>query len=137
MVDNRPDIRPSIRTARARVSGLGAAHHGTREWWMHRVTAVSNVPLVLAFVVIVALMAGRPYPEAAALVSHPLVAILLILGVLSVTNHMRMGLQIVIEDYVHDKGLRIAAVIANNFYCVVVAVACLYAIVRVSLRAFA
>ncbi len=69
--------------------------------------------------------------------SHPLVAILLILGVLSVTNHMRMGLQIVIEDYVHDKGLRIAAVIANNFYCVVVAVACLYAIVRVSLRAFA
>ncbi|BAQ47764.1 MULTISPECIES: succinate dehydrogenase, hydrophobic membrane anchor protein [Methylobacterium] len=128
--------RPSIRTARARISGLGPAHHGTREWWMHRVTAVANVPLVLAFVVIVAMMAGRPYPEAAALVSHPLVAILLILGVLSVTNHMRMGLQIVIEDYVHDKGLRIAAVIANNFYCVVVAVACLYAIVRVSLRAF-
>ncbi|MEE8628311.1 MULTISPECIES: succinate dehydrogenase, hydrophobic membrane anchor protein [Methylobacterium] len=128
--------RPSIRTARARISGLGPAHHGTREWWMHRVTAVANVPLVLAFVVIVAMMAGRPYPEAAALVSHPLVAILLILGVLSVTNHMRMGLQIVIEDYVHDKSLRIAAVIANNFYCVVVAVACLYAIVRVSLRAF-
>ncbi|GJD51992.1 hypothetical protein OPKNFCMD_4753 [Methylobacterium crusticola] len=137
MVDNRPEIRPSIRTPLARTKGLGPAHHGTREWWLHRVTAVSNVPLILAFVVIVALMAGRPYPEAVQLLSQPFVAILLILGVISVTNHMRMGLQIVIEDYVHDKGLRIAAVIANNFYCVVVAVACLYAIVRVSLRALA
>ncbi|GJD99440.1 MULTISPECIES: succinate dehydrogenase, hydrophobic membrane anchor protein [Methylobacterium] len=134
MVDNRPEATRTIRTAYARAKGLGPAHHGTSEWWLHRVTAVSNVPLILSFVVIVALCAGRSYEDAVRLVSHPLVAILLILGVLSVTNHMRMGLQIVIEDYVHDKGLKIAAVIANTFYCVVVAVACLYAIVRVSLR---
>ncbi|MGY2050715.1 succinate dehydrogenase, hydrophobic membrane anchor protein [Methylobacterium sp. JK268] len=134
MVDNRPEATRTIRTSYARVQGLGPAHHGVGEWWLHRVTAVANVPLILSFVLIVALCAGRPYEEAVRLVSHPLVAILLILGVLSVTNHMRMGLQIVIEDYVHDRGLKIAAVIANTFYTTVVAVACLYAIVRISLR---
>lgn len=132
MADNRPEIRPSMRTALSRVKGLGAAGHGSGEWWLHRVTAVSNVPLILSFVVIVALMAGRTYPEAVRLVSHPLVSILLILAVISVTNHMRLGAQIVIEDYVHDKGWKIVAVIANNFYAVVIAVACLYAILRVS-----
>ena len=96
-------------------------------------TAVSNIPLIIAFVIIVANVAGRPYEEAAAVVSHPLIAILLILAVISVTNHMRMGMQIIIEDYVHDKGWKIASVIANNFYAVIVAVACLYAILKVSL----
>jgi succinate dehydrogenase / fumarate reductase membrane anchor subunit len=133
MVDNRTDTSRTMRTPLARAKGLGAAGHGAEHWWLHRMTAVSNVPLIIAFVIIVAAVAGRPYAEAVAIVSHPLVAILLILAVVSVTNHMRLGMQIVIEDYVHDKGWKIAALIANNFYAVVVAVACLYGIVRVSL----
>ena len=68
-----------------------------------------------------------------ALMSHPLVALILILAVISVTLHMRIGMQVVIEDYVHDKGLKIVSLLANNFYAVLVAVACLYAILRVSL----
>ena len=95
-----------MRTPLARVKGLGAAGHGVEHWWLHRMTAVSNIPLVVAFTIIVAGLAGRPYAEAVAIVSHPLVAILLILAVISVTTHMRLGLQIVIEDYVHDKGSR-------------------------------
>lgn len=134
MVDNRPELRPSIRTARSRAKGLGPAGHGVGHWWLHRATAVSNVPLVIAFIVIVAMMQGRDYEAASRLVSHPLVAVLLILAILSVVNHMRLGLQIVIEDYVHDRGLRLAAVLANNAYAVVVGVACLYAILRISLR---
>ena len=137
MVDNRPEATRSIRTSYARAKGLGPAHHGTGEWWLHRVTAVSNVPLILSFVVIVALMAGRPYPEAVALMGHPAAALILILAVISVTLHMRLGMQVIIEDYVHDKGLRIAALFANNFYAVVVAVACLYAILRVGLARLA
>jgi succinate dehydrogenase / fumarate reductase membrane anchor subunit len=66
-------------------------------------------------------------------VSHPLVAIVLILAIISVTNHMRLGMQLPIEDYIHQKGWKLAALIANNFYAVAVAVACLYAIVKVSL----
>ena len=133
MVDNRYDTTRTMRTPLARAKGLGAAGHGAGHWWLHRMTAVSNVPLIIAFVIIVANIAGRPYEEAMSIVSHPLVAILLILAVVSVTNHMRMGMQIVIEDYVHDKGWKIAAVMANNFYAVVIAVACLFAILKVSL----
>jgi succinate dehydrogenase membrane anchor subunit len=66
-------------------------------------------------------------------VSHPFVAIALLLAIVSVTNHMRLGMQIVIEDYVHQKGWKLVALGANNFYAVAVAVACLYAIVKVSL----
>jgi succinate dehydrogenase / fumarate reductase membrane anchor subunit len=133
MADNRADTRVSMRTPLARVKGLGAAGHGAEHWWLHRMTAVSNVPLVIAFVIIVASLAGTTYEQAIGIVSHPLVAILLILAIISVTNHMRLGMQIVIEDYVHDKGLKLAVLIANNFYAVIVAVACLYGIVKVGL----
>ena len=133
MADNRADTRVSMRTPLARVKGLGASGHGVEHWWIHRVTAVSNVPLIIAFVIIVAALAGSSYEGAIAIVSHPLTAILLILAVISVANHMRLGMQIVIEDYVHEKGYKIAAVIANNFYAVIIAVACLYAILKVSL----
>ena len=81
MADNRADTRVSMRTPLARVKGLGAAGHGVEHWWLHRMTAVSNIPLVIAFTIIVANIAGRPYEEAVDVVSHPLVAILLILAV--------------------------------------------------------
>ena len=133
MVDNRTDTTRTMRTPLARAKGLGAAGHGAEHWWLHRLTAVSNVPLILAFVIIVAALAGSNYERALAIVSHPFAAILLILAVISVTNHMRLGMQIVIEDYVHQKGWKLVALGANNFYAVVIAVACLYAIVKVSL----
>ena len=132
MVDNRPDTRVSMRTPLARAKGLGAAHHGAEHWFVHRMTAVSNIPLIVAFIIIVASLAFRPWDDAVRVLSHPLIALLLILCVVSVTNHMRMGMQIIIEDYVHDKGWKIAAVIANNFYAVVIAVACLWAIAKIS-----
>ncbi len=133
MVDNRFNTRETMRTPLARVKGLGASGHGVEHWWVHRMTAVSNVPLIVAFVIIVASLAGRTHAEAVGIVSHPLIALLLILCIVSVTNHMRMGVQIIIEDYVHDRGWKIAALIANTFYAVVIAVACLWAILKISL----
>ena len=132
MVDNRPDTRVSMRTPLARVEGLGAAGHGVEHWWVHRVTAVSNIPLVTAFVAIVATLGGRPYPGVVRIVSHPLVAILLSLTVLSVTNLMRLGMELPIEDYILQKGYKLAALIANNFFAVVIAVVCLYSILKIS-----
>ena len=133
MVDNRYDTRRTMRTPLARAKGLGPAGHGAGHWWIHRMTAVSNIPLVIAFVIIVASFAGRSYEEAILIVSHPLISILLILAVISVTNHMRLGMQIIIEDYVHDRGWKIVALIANNFYAAIVAVACLYGLIKVGL----
>jgi succinate dehydrogenase / fumarate reductase membrane anchor subunit len=98
MVDNRPDTRVSMRTPLARAKGLGAAGHGVEHWWLHRMTAVSNIPLVVSFAAIVTTLAGRPHADALRIVSHPLVAILLSLTVLSVTNHMRLGMALPIED---------------------------------------
>ena len=132
MVDNRPDTRVSMRTPLARAKGLGAAGHGVEHWWLHRVTAVSNIPLVVSFVAIVATLAGRPHADALRIVSHPLVAILLSLMVISITNHMRLGMALPIEDYVHQKGYKLAALIANNFFAVVIAVVCLYSILKIS-----
>jgi succinate dehydrogenase / fumarate reductase, membrane anchor subunit len=132
MVDNRPDIRPSMRTALSRAKGLGPAGHGVEHWWLHRMLAVSNVPLIVAFVIIVASLVGRRHAEALAIVSHPLIAIVLVLCVLSVINHMRLGLQIVIDDYVHDKGWKIVALIANNFFAAVIVTVCLFSILKIS-----
>jgi succinate dehydrogenase / fumarate reductase, membrane anchor subunit len=127
----RQDTRVSIRTPRARVRGLGVAHHGVSHWWLQRITAVTNTVLMLAFVVIIANMAGRSYAEAAHIVANPFVSIILILALLSVTLHMRLGMQVIIEDYVHAQATKIAAVFANNVYAVLVAVACLYAVLRI------
>jgi succinate dehydrogenase / fumarate reductase, membrane anchor subunit len=132
MVDNRPDTRVSMRTPLARAKGLGAAGHGVEHWWLHRVTAVSNIPLVVSFVAIVATLAGRPHADALRIVSHPLVAILLSLMVISITNHMRLGMALPIEDYVHQKGYKLVALIANNFFAAVIAVVCLYSILKIS-----
>lgn len=133
MSDNRADVRVSMRTPLARAKGLGAAGHGAEHWWLHRVTAVSNVPLVIAFVIIVASLAWRPYAEAVAIIQNPVVAVLLVLALISVLTHMRMGMQIIIEDYVHDRGLKIVALIANTFFAAGVAALCLFAVLRVAL----
>ena len=97
-----------------------------------QITAVIFACLIIAFVIIIAAMPSRSYAQAVAIISHPLIAIILILCVLSVTNHMRMGMQIIIEDYVHDRGWKLLSMAANHFYAVVVAVACLWAILKIS-----
>lgn len=135
MVDNRPGKSASLRTPLARVKGLGASGGGTEHWWLHRVTAVANVPLVLAFVIIVASVAGRPFAEASDIVARPLVAILLVLMIVSICVHMRLGVQTVIEDYVHDKGAKIAALVANTFFAVIIGAACLFSVLKIAFSA--
>jgi succinate dehydrogenase / fumarate reductase membrane anchor subunit len=127
------DNRVSMRTPLSRVRGLGASGHGVEHWWLQRVTAIANIPLIVSFVIIVAALAGSSYAEAIDLISHPLIAIILALAVVSVCLHMRLGMQVIIEDYVHAPGLRLVALIANNFYAAIVAAACLFAILKVSL----
>ena len=121
----------SLSTPMARVRGLGAAKSGTDHFWKTRVTAVANVPLTIAFVVIVLMLAKRDYAGAMALVGHPLVGILLLLFIGSAMIHMRLGMQVIIEDYVHSEGSKVVLLMLNTFFAVAVGLASAYAILKI------
>ena len=122
----------SMRTPLGRVRGLGSAKSGTGHFWLQRVTAVSNLILTVIFIGIVIALVGRPYPAAVALLSNPIVAILMLLFVVSGAVHMRLGMQVVIEDYVHHEGLKLVAVMANTFFAIAVGAACAFALLKIS-----
>lgn len=122
----------SMRTPLARVRGLGSAKSGTGHFWLQRVTAVANVILTVIFLGVVICLVGKPYPAAIGILSHPLVAILMLLFVVSGCIHMRLGMQVIIEDYIHGEGLKIAAVMANTFFAIAIGAACVFAVLKLS-----
>jgi succinate dehydrogenase / fumarate reductase membrane anchor subunit len=122
----------SIRTPIGRVRGLGSAKSGTRHFWHQRLTALANVPLTVAFVVILISLLGRSHAAVIQILGSPLVEIIMFLFIGSVTYHMKLGMQVVIEDYVHDEKWKFAAVIANTFFAITVAAACAYAMLKIS-----
>lgn len=122
----------SMRTPLGMVRGLGSARDGTHHWWMQRVTAISNIPLIIFLIVFVISHLGASRAEVVASVANPFVAILLALTMISVLWHMRLGLQVVIEDYVHGHGTKLAALLANSFFTAALGVAALYAILKMS-----
>ena len=122
----------SMRTPLGRVRGLGSAKSGTGHFWLQRVTAVANVILTVIFLGVVIALVGKPYPAALAILSHPLVAILMLLFVVSGAVHMRIGMQVIIEDYIHGEGAKIAAVMANTFFAIAVGAACAFAVLKLS-----
>ena len=121
-----------IRTPMREVRGLGAAHTGTSVFVRQRLTAVAQVVLVPAFVAILAALADRSHLDVVAAISSPLVAILMVAAILSVCLHMRIGMQVIIEDYVHEELAKLALLIANALYCAGIALVCLYAILKLS-----
>ncbi|MGL4813481.1 MAG: succinate dehydrogenase, hydrophobic membrane anchor protein [Beijerinckiaceae bacterium] len=125
----------SMRTPLAKVRGLGSAKSGTEHFWLQRVTAFANVILTFAFIAILIALAGRGYGDARALLSRPLVSALLALFVISGVIHMRLGMQVVIEDYVHGEGAKVLAVILNTFFAVAVGAVSLIAILKLAVGA--
>lgn len=121
-----------MRTPLHRVLGLGSAHSGTTHFWRQRLTAVANVPLTIAFLIVVISVAGRPYAEVVAVISSPLVAILLVLMMVSIAVHMRIGMQVVIEDYVHGALLRTLCLIANSFFAAAIGATSVFAILKMA-----
>ncbi|CAN5296354.1 succinate dehydrogenase, hydrophobic membrane anchor protein [soil metagenome] len=124
----------SMRTPLSRVRGLGSAKSGTEHWWHQRVTAVANVPLVLFLIIFIVRHVGASRAELIASVKQPLVGLGLALAILSITMHMRLGVQVIIEDYVHGAA-RIPTLLANTFFSVAIAAAALYAIAAMSFGA--
>jgi succinate dehydrogenase / fumarate reductase membrane anchor subunit len=122
----------NIRTPLARVRGLGSARSGTDHFWRQRLTAVANVPLVISFVVITASLLGRNHAAVVQILGSPLVAIIMLLFVVSITTHMRIGMQVIIEDYLHDDIPKLVCLMANTFFTIAVALASAYAILKLS-----
>ncbi len=122
-----------MRTPLNRVRGLGAAHSGTRDFWLQRLTSIAAVPLTIYFVFLLATLSGRSHATVTATLSEPHVVILLLAAVLAIVVHMRIGMQVIIEDYVHDEGWKIALVMANTFFCVGVGLSAAFAICRIGL----
>jgi len=122
----------SIRTPLGRVRGLGSAKSGTGHFWRQRLTALANVPLTIGFIVILVSLLGRNHAFVVQTLGSPLVAIVMLLFIGSVTYHMKIGMQVVIEDYVHDEAWKFAAVIANTFFAIIVAAAAAYAMLKLS-----
>ena len=129
---NAPETAKSMRTPLGRVRNLGASHSGTTDFWRQRITAVAMVLLMVPVIVMVMMLLGSNHAGAAQMLGSPLVAIILLLFILASTWHMRIGMQVIIEDYVHHEQLKLAAIIANNFFCFAVALASIYAILKLS-----
>ena len=121
-----------MRTPLGQVRGLGSARSGTEHFWHQRLTAIANVPLVIGFVVIATSLLGRNHSFVVQTLASPVVAITMLLFIFSVTWHMRLGVQVIIEDYVHGEGRRLALLIANTFFSIVIGLCCAYAILKLS-----
>ncbi|HLF12235.1 MAG TPA: succinate dehydrogenase, hydrophobic membrane anchor protein [Gammaproteobacteria bacterium] len=115
-----------------RVLGLGSAKGGAEHWWMQRLTAVALLPLGLWFAISLLLLDDFAYGAVVDWVQRPLTSVMLVLTVLAVSYHSYLGVQVVIEDYVHTATLKVAALIGSAFAHFGLAVATLFAILKIA-----
>jgi succinate dehydrogenase / fumarate reductase membrane anchor subunit len=122
----------NLRTPLGRVRGLGSARNGTEEFWLQRMTAIASIPLTIAGLFLVISLTGRSYPAVKQILGSPLVAVLMILFILANVIHMKIGVQVVIEDYVYNKNQKFTLLILNTFFAWAIGLACVFAILKIS-----
>jgi succinate dehydrogenase / fumarate reductase membrane anchor subunit len=122
----------SLRTDLGKVRGLGSAKEGVAHWWAQRLTAVALVPLVLWFVSQVVGLAGADLAAVRAWMANPFSAILLVLLIGATFHHAQLGLQVVIEDYVHGEACKIASIIIVKFLAVALAATGIFSVLKIA-----
>jgi succinate dehydrogenase / fumarate reductase membrane anchor subunit len=121
-----------MRTPLARVRHLGSARTGTGHFWHQRLTSVALVPLTIAVVLIVIGLLGRNHAAVVQILGSSPVAIVMLLFVLTSVYHMWLGMQVIIEDYVHDELIKLVTLMGNTFFCVAVGLTAVFAILKLS-----
>ena len=122
----------SIWTSLRRVRGLGTAKDGVHHWWVQRLTAVALVPLSIWFVTSIVLLAGSDHARVTAWIANPVVAVFLMLTLIAMFYHLKLGLQVVIEDYIHAKPTKFACLLLNNFGNTVLALSCIVSVLKIA-----
>lgn len=120
-----------MRTPLAKVRGLGSAKEGTDHFWRQRLTAVANVFLISFFVVLVISLQGGDHIDVVGALRNPLVSIILLLVILSSVYHMKLGMQVIIEDYIYGEGMKFVTLMANTFFCAFIGLGCVFAVLKI------
>ena len=121
-----------MRTPLGKVRGLGSAREGTGHFWRQRLTAVANIPLILFFIGFLISINGADYATVRAAFANPFVSLMFALMLFSALYHMRLGMQAIIEDYIHGEGLKLALFMLNTFFAILVGAACAYALIKLA-----
>jgi succinate dehydrogenase / fumarate reductase membrane anchor subunit len=125
----------SMLTPLKKVRYLGSAKEGADHFWRQRVTAVANIFLGIFLVWLIVSLLGADYATVKQKLAHPLISVALLGLVVSGTIHMRIGMQTIIEDYVHNHGLKVAALMLNTFFAIFIALASVFSILKLSFGA--
>jgi succinate dehydrogenase / fumarate reductase, membrane anchor subunit len=121
-----------LRSPLGRAFGLGSAKEGVAHWWAQRVTAVALIPLSIWFVASLVALAGAGRATVLAWLHTPLAAIVMVLLVIAVFYHWALGVQVIIEDYVHSEWAKISALLLNQFVAIALAIAGIFAVLRIA-----
>jgi succinate dehydrogenase / fumarate reductase membrane anchor subunit len=125
----------SLRTPLSRARGLGSAKEGADHFWQQRVTAVANLFLTIFLVYAVLSLLGADHATVKAFFASPITAVLMILVALSAAYHMRLGMQVVIEDYIHRESTKVLLLLGNTFFAIFIGLICVMSVIKLSLGA--
>ena len=124
-------MNSDLRTPLSRARGLGSAKEGVHHFWAQRITAVALIPLVAWFAISLIMMSGADYNVVRAWIGSPVVMVLLTLTIVIGLHHGQLGMQVVIEDYVHNDGMKLALIVLMRFIAVFFGLAAIVAILRI------
>ncbi|AQS40759.1 MAG: Succinate dehydrogenase hydrophobic membrane anchor protein [Candidatus Tokpelaia hoelldobleri] len=122
-----------FRTPLGKARGLGSAKSGTGHFWLQRVTAFANVPLFLLFIAFVVYSVGKDYRQVHAVLANPFAAVIMGLMVLGGIYHMKLGMQVIIEDYARAETPRLILLALNIFFSFAMGAACILALLKITL----
>ncbi|WP_158927429.1 succinate dehydrogenase, hydrophobic membrane anchor protein [Acidisphaera sp. S103] len=122
-----------LRSPLGRARGLGSARAGSHHWWMQRLTAIALVPLTLWFIFSVIHLAGATHQAVIEWLSSPLTMGLMLALIVATFHHLQLGVQVVIEDYVHDERAKLTAVLVVKALCILLALVCIVSVLKIGL----